>query len=211
MHNLAGYHNSTEAFSNELRVIGARILPTDAPDGETGACVIGEIQLPAGFTLRIVRRWVYHSVTISPHIPETVVAELNQLPFHGTKGHYSGPSGTLGAVARATGYAGGMTTAEILKEHGVSHWHCDTIEATCALVKALEQAILRCRLDVVSAHRHYIRSYTEAWLRECGPAIGSPTGLIPKILRAALYTDTCLDSDHPLVRELRATYPQPAA
>lgn len=209
MQNLAGSTKSTETFAAELRVIGAVPTPTDTPDGETKALVEGRIVLPNGFNLRIVRRWCYLSVICDPRLPESVVAELNELPFHGKAGPYSGPSGKLGSVARVSGYAGGMTADMILEEHGVGHWHCDTVEAACVLVKVLKEAIPRFRIDAVSAHRHYIQSYTEAWIAECAPMLDR-TGLIPSLLRAALYKDQALDTSHPLIRELQATYPRQA-
>lgn len=141
--NLAGYSRATERFEEELRAAGLQAVPSINPDGETRAAVDGFADLGGGFTLRVVRRWVYSSPTIDPALPAEAAAEVNELPFNHDGSHYSGTEQTLGAVARAHGFSGGLPDEQVLEWGPCRGWHCDSTEALAALVVGLREMIAR--------------------------------------------------------------------
>lgn len=215
MRNLAGHPDSNALWINELVEAGLRPVPSAEPDGETRVLADGLVDLGGGFTLRVVRQWVYASAKITPALPIDAAVEVNESPYldaSGTK--YSGRTPTLGALARAQGYAGGMS-AEHLRRYSrgsVEHWHCDTIPALSALVEALRCSIALRGLVAAEALEDFKRAHTESWMAECGPMLdGESDEMIAKIMRRALHTDTMLNETDPRVVRLRAKYPPETA
>lgn len=59
-------------------------------------------------------------------------------PFSGAGTRYSGETPTLGAVARAHGFAGGMSSEQIREWGACDSWHIDTPEGLAAFTAWLK-------------------------------------------------------------------------
>lgn len=104
MKNLAGSNEATLRAVEELAAAKIPLVPAHDMDGEVGSAVEGELR--AGLhAFHFVRGWAYWRVSCSPGLPADVAARLNAAPCAGNGTRYSGRPGTLGAVARAHGYA----------------------------------------------------------------------------------------------------------
>lgn len=141
--NLAGDPSATEHFEEELRTAGLQIVPSVSVDGETKVMSDGFADLGGGFTLRVVRRWAYSAPTCFPPLPAEAAAEVNALPFEHGGSRYSGTEQRLGAVARAHGFAGGMTDEMVRSWGPCRGWDCDSTRALGALVVGLREVIAR--------------------------------------------------------------------
>lgn len=131
MKNLAGSNEATLRAVTELSAAKIPLVPASYMDGEVGSAVEGEFR--AGIHLfRFVRGWAYWRVSCSPGMPVESLLSLNAAPCSGSGTRYSGRPGTLGAVARAHGYAGGMEEEQIRKWGPCDSWHIDSPEGLAA-------------------------------------------------------------------------------
>jgi hypothetical protein len=78
-------------------------------------------------------------VKVTPPLPVGRAVALNDAPLAATGGtRYSGDSETLGAVARAHGFAGGMPSDKMRDWGDCEGWHIDTPEGLAAFVRWLK-------------------------------------------------------------------------
>lgn len=133
MQNLAGHDESSRIAAEELQRAGIPLTPAAKPEHETRSQVDGLLTV-GPYAFRFIRRWAYWSVHVTPHMPMEIALRLNAAPGPGGGTKYSGSGTTLGAVARAHGFAGGMDE-EMMNEWGdCDHWHVDTPEGLAAFV-----------------------------------------------------------------------------
>lgn len=211
MRNLAGHPEATGFFREELAACHIKAVPSARLDGETKCSVDGLAVLPGGFRLRVVRGWVYCRVTIEPALPVAVATRVNQrrrkLPEMCS--YYSGRRGRLGDVARAHGFAGGMSRRMLRKWGACDHWHVDSAEALDALRRVLGEELALAGTTAEEAAREYVRWKTEEWLRECAPHLDSDNG-VGRIMREDLHANPLLDGGDVRIASLRKRYPKEA-
>lgn len=140
MKNLAGSSEATLRAVEELAAAKIPLVPARDMGGEVASAVEGELR--AGLhSFHFVRRWAYWSASCAPGLPADVASRLNATPCNSVGTHYSGRPGTLGAVARAHGYAGGMEEEQLRKWGACDSWHIDTPEGLAAFAAWLVSEI----------------------------------------------------------------------
>lgn len=197
MKNLAGHPEATEWFGRELAEAGVRALPC-GPAGEVRAAVMGRAELPRGFVLTVHRAWVYQTARIDPALPAALARAVNATPcdLPGTK--YSGERGSLGAVCRAEGFAGGLPDDRI---DDTDHWHIDAAEALAPFVRAVSEALGSS--DVTAEAARAARS--ERWTNDMLDALATTTPgcRLHELLTTELLNNT-RSADDPRVAALRS-------
>lgn len=163
MRSLAGHPEATAIFRDELTAAGCAFVDVSAY-GEPKCTIVGTVALPGGFALRVERAWVYHVVTIVPPLPVALARAVNASPCDIEGNRYSGDVGTLGAVARTDGYAGGRSDAEITCP--VEHWHVDHPDALAPLIGAISRAVEAHGYTAEGAAAEDRAQWTEALLDE---------------------------------------------
>lgn len=191
MRNLAGHPEATAIFRAELDAAGIPAEPS-APEGETKCAVEGVLRFD-GFTLRVTRRWCYASVRLDPPLPAALARDVNDAPCTIDGGHYSGEVGTLGAVARADGDAGGRESSRINSVTGF--WHVDHSDALPMLVAAVRAAIERHDLTAGGARVVERREFTSGCMAEL-PTVPRGSHLWRVFVRS-IITDPRTDWDDP--------------
>ncbi len=146
MKNLAGLDETTttQVATGELWSASVPIIiPLGMPiRGEVSAAVVGLIRTH-GYDIVLERRWVYWSARVTrspemvdgPGLSAALAVALNDAPLpDGDRTRYSGGTHTLGAVVRADGYAGGVSSDMVRDWGEASGWHIDTQEGLAAFV-----------------------------------------------------------------------------
>lgn len=206
MKNLAGVAEATVQFCRELELCGFDVVPSTEPDAETRASVDGVADLGSGFVLRARRGWCYGRVSVTPPLPMEVAVEVNNAPLADEGTRYSTPNGRLGGVARAHGFAGGMSEKHLRSWGSLDHWHVDTVPALGTLVRTLREVIARRGATADAARAEHVQRATEKWLTE--EHYLRSGGHIAEIMRHNLHDNPDLDPTHPRIVALRAEFPE---
>lgn len=189
-------------FRDDLKRCGIRAVTEDGD-------VVGVTDLPNGFSLRITPGQGYFVVRIYPAIPSSAAESVNNVRHIEDGTRNSTHNGTLGGLARAHGFAGGLF-GEDLRGYADGHvdlWHVDAIGALDALVMSLRSVIGLGGYSAERARQSFRVAHTERWIRECEPLIRSD-GNAGKIIRTHLHDDDTLDADDPRIVALRAEFPR---
>jgi hypothetical protein len=147
MRNLAGVDPVDASQTARAELLAAGVPVAEHPDDgrqEVAVSCAGLLRMGDGRVATFRRLWCYWSVCVEPPLSVADACAINERPHAGDldagRSHYSGNSATLGAVARAFGYAGGMDRPMLERwcaPDGCDGWHVDTQAGLAALVAAL--------------------------------------------------------------------------
>lgn len=148
MENLAGVDAAEATAKCAMELVAAGIVPKmiDEGPGEVKSRIGGSMNV-RGYEFTFRRAWVYWTVNVSPPIPCDIARKINDAPYIGDGGKYSGQPRRLGSVARVDGYAGGKEP----DEGGVVGYLIDTQRGLFDFVEVIKTEFARLTDDEIIA------------------------------------------------------------